>query len=215
MKKENLKGKKFNKLIAIEEAENKITPKGKKVTQWLCLCECGNKKIVSSNNLKRGHIKSCGCIVSKGSTKHNCSNKRIYHIYSNMIQRCTNINNKSYKDYGFRNIKVCDKWKKDFINFYNWAMKNGYEDNLTIDRIDVNGNYEPQNCRWVSKEIQARNKRNNNYITIHNETHCLSEWSRRLKIPVSTLRRKGKDDWIKLYNEYYSSMKLEERTKDE
>lgn len=124
MEKENLINKKFNKLLVIEETESRVTPKGAKVVQWICLCECGNKTIVTANNLKRGHIKSCGCLKG-GNYKHNCSNNnRLYNIWSNMKQRCSNPNNRSYKDYGARNISVCDEWKKDFVNFYKWAMKN-------------------------------------------------------------------------------------------
>ena len=123
MRKENLKNQKFNKLLVIAETDSKITPKGEKVTQWICLCECGNKTIVSSNNLKRGHIKSCGCLKG-GNIKHNCSDKKLYHIWSNMLQRCSNPKNPSYNDYGGRGIKVCNEWKENFINFYNWAMTN-------------------------------------------------------------------------------------------
>lgn len=123
MKKENLKDKKFNKLLVIEETDSKITPKGKKVVHWVCLCECGNKTVVSSNNLKRGHIKSCGCL-NGGNIKHNCSNKRLYHIWSNMLQRCSNPKNPDYKNYGGRGIKVCNEWRENFVNFYNWAITN-------------------------------------------------------------------------------------------
>ena len=123
MKKENLKNKKFNKLLVIEETHSKITPKGEKVVHWVCLCECGNKTVVSSNNLKRGHIKSCGCL-NGGNIKHNCSNKRLYHIWSNMLQRCSNPKNPDYKNYGGRGIKVCNEWRENFVNFYNWAITN-------------------------------------------------------------------------------------------
>lgn len=90
--------------------------------------------------------------------------------------RCYNKNSKRYKDYGGRGVAVCDKWKNDFMNFYDWAINNGYSDNLTIDRINNEGNYEPNNCRWVTIKQQSRNRRSNRNITINGETHCLSEW---------------------------------------
>lgn len=93
-----------------------------------------------------------------------------------MKQRCYNKNNDAYCRYGGRGIIICKDWLDDFMTFHDWAMSNGYKENLTIDRIDVNGNYEPNNCRWVDMKTQCRNKRNNRYITINNETHCLSEW---------------------------------------
>lgn len=212
MKRINLEGIKFGKLTVLQQAEDKITPKNKKVTQWKCLCSCGNTTIVATNNLRRGHTQSCGCLNNGNNRKHNKSYSRIYHIWVNMIQRCTNINNKSFKDYGGRGITVCKEWK-EFQNFDKWALNNGYSDNLTIDRIDVNENYEPSNCRWVTVKEQANNKRNNHIVTFFRETHSITEWSRILNIPLSTLARKNKDDWIQIYNEYYSSKKLSERDK--
>lgn len=207
MKKINLQGMKFGKLMVLQQAEDKITPKKKKVTQWKCLCICGNITIVSTNNLRRGTTRSCGCLNNGNNRKHNKSDSRLYHIWTNMIQRCTNIKNKSFKDYGRRNIKVCEEWKK-FQKFDKWALENGYRDDLSIDRINNDGNYEPSNCRWATRKEQANNKRNNHRITLMDETHTITEWSKVLNIPVSTLERKNKNDWIKLYNEYYSSMKL-------
>lgn len=211
MKKENLKNKTFGKLLVLEEGKDKISPKGKRSTQWKCKCECGSEIVVTSNNLKRGHTKSCGCISKKKphNYKHGKVQSRLYNIWSNMKQRCYNSKNKSFLDYGARGITICTEWKENFDFFYNWAIKNGYADNLTIDRINFNGNYEPNNCRFISKEEQARNKRNNHNITICNETHCMSEWSRILKISVETIKNKKEHE----LKEYYSSMKLSEREK--
>lgn len=109
-------------------------------------------------------------------TKHKKCDTRLYCIFGAVKSRCYNKNNKRYKDYGGRGIAVCDEWKDDFMSFYNWAILNGYNDTLTIDRIDVNGNYEPSNCRWVTPKQQARNRRSNRNYTINGETHCLKEW---------------------------------------
>lgn len=114
-------------------------------------------------------------------------NARLYNIWRNMKQRCYNKNHAKYKNYGGRGIQVCDEWRTDFMLFYNWAINNGYKDNLTIDRIDVNGNYEPDNCRWATPKQQSRNTTKNRYYTINNETHCLSEWCEILNLNYKTI----------------------------
>lgn len=127
--------------------------------------------------------------------KHNHSHDRIYYCWQAMKDRCCNSNNKNYKNYGARGIKVCDEWKSDFMNFYDWAMKNNYKDNLTIDRIDVNGNYEPDNCRWTDMITQENNKTNNRIITYNNEKHTLMEWSKKLKCNYRSLRTRLERNW--------------------
>ena len=105
-----------------------------------------------------------------------------------MLNRCFNSKCADYKYYGSRGITVCNEWKNDFMSFYTWAMRNGYRENLTIDRINNNGNYEPLNCRWITKKEQQRNKRNNRYITYGGKTLCLADWSRLLKIDKNTVK---------------------------
>lgn len=108
--------------------------------------------------------------------KHGKTRTRLYDTWHHMKQRCYNSNDKNYKYYGGRGIAVCDEWKDDFISFHNWATNNGYKEGLTIDRIDVNGNYEPNNCRWFNRKQQARNRRNTRMITCKGETKPLAEW---------------------------------------
>lgn len=147
---------------------------------WECKCDCGKITIVRGGNLRTGHTISCGC--KKGLIKHNKWDTRLYRIYTNMKQRCNNPKNVWYKNYGARGIKICDSWQNDFMSFYNWSINNGYSDELSIDRIDVNGNYEPNNCRWVTKLVQQNNMRRNKLITYKNETHTISEWERKFNL---------------------------------
>lgn len=177
MKPIDLTGKKFGNLTVIKRL-NYSEPGH--TFLWECKCDCGNITIVRGTNLKSGHTISCGC--KKGKTIHNKWGTRLYRIYANMKQRCYNPKNVWYKNYGAREITICQEWLNDFMNFYKWAKTNGYSDNLTIDRIDVNGNYEPSNCRWVNKIIQQNNMRSNRHITYNNETHTIAEWARILKI---------------------------------
>lgn len=177
---------------------------------WLCDCECGGTAITDTSALKQGKAKSCGCLHKQRlidrNTTHGKSKTRLYKIYSHMIERCYNPKCKGYKDYGNRGIKVCDEWQ-EFTNFYRWALENGYKENLTIDRINVNGNYEPSNCRWATMLTQSNNKRNTIKITFDNEVHTLSEWSRLLDleyIRAYKMYKKGEfEDYLQ--NNYQSN----------
>lgn len=175
---------------------------------WLCECECGNSKIVSGISLRRNHTRSCGCLIKEKSgknlIKHGLTKDKVFHrlmhIRKGMKNRCYNNKDKRYSDYGGRGIKICEKWldeKEGTINFYNWAIKNGYAENLTIDRIDVNGNYEPSNCRWVTNKIQCNNKRNNHIITYNGETHTMMEWADIFNINYDAIRYRIKRNFPK------------------
>ena len=161
---------------------------------WLCKCDCGNFITVLSSSLKREHTRSCGCLSIETRTKHNLSNTRLYQIYCTMKQRCCNSNDMAYKDYGGRGITICKEWLDSFTAFYDWAIANGYKEDLTIDRIDVNGNYEPSNCRWLSRGEQSKNTRRNVYATFYGETKTLSEWARIANIPQTTFCRRIKQN---------------------
>jgi hypothetical protein len=169
-------GKVFGRITVLETAgRNKHGH-----LQWLCKCECDGKTIiVLDHNLKKGYTKGCGCLKKdKKYSQRGEFHKQIYSVYCNMKVRCYNENHECYHHYGGRGIKICDEWLDDYMNFYNWAIATGYTKGLSIDRIDVNGNYEPLNCRWITMEEQQKNKRNNFYITIGDETKILSEWSK-------------------------------------
>lgn len=191
---QDLTGQKFGRLTAIKKIAHI-----KNRSIWECKCECGNKVNVSISNLKNGNTKSCGCLhkekTSNANSKHKLTNSRIYNIWSSMKQRCFYDKYKEYNNYGGRGITICQEWLDDFMNFYNWAMANGYRDDLTIDRIDVNGDYCSENCHWIQLEEQARNKRNNVFYTFKNKTHCVSEWARILNISEVMLRKRLYRGW--------------------
>lgn len=199
MKKLNLIGKRFGKLMVIEEAPPFYGSNGKrKRTMWLCQCDCGGRTIVRGENLTTGNTKSCGCYqrlqTSKSTLRHGACKTRLYTIWSNMKERCYTKNNDSYINYGGRGIIMCDEWL-DFENFRSWALKNGYADNLSIDRINVDGDYEPNNCRWANFYDQARNKRNNRILELDGESHCLSEWAEIVGLPYGTLMSRLSYGW--------------------
>lgn len=164
--------------------------------KYLCECECGNHIVLYGGDLRHKRNKSCGCLRkevtatrNKERAKHNMHNTNLYHCWNAMKQRCSNTHHHNYKNYGGRGIGVCKEWQ-DFLPFCQWAMANGYEDNLTIDRIDVNKNYEPSNCRWATQKEQANNRRPNHPLTHNGETHTISEWAEILDINVNTLYRR-------------------------
>lgn len=187
-KKINMIGKRFNNLIVLCQSEEKDKTNHLK---YLCKCDCGNITTVLGSSLRSGHTKSCGCLIFK----HKKTYDRLYIIYSNMKARCYNQNNKYYKDYGGRGITICDEWLNDFMSFYNWSYENGYNETLTIDRIDNNKGYSPDNCRWTTPKQQANNRRNNIYLTYNDRTHTLTQWSEELGIHYNCLWKRHKLRW--------------------
>ena len=192
---EDLTGQKFGRLTVIDRAEKYKDGHA----MWLCRCECGNEKAILEKCLKNGKTKSCGCLRTEmlinRLTTHGLRHTRIYNIWMGIKQRCYNSKRKGFGIYGERGITMCDEWKNDFMSFYNWSMQNGYQDDLTIDRIDVNGNYEPFNCRWATVIEQANNMRTNRFLTYNDETHTMAEWGKILNISDCTLYSRLKRGW--------------------
>lgn len=167
----DITGNKYGKLTVVRRAEN--GPGG--VARWECLCECGHTSIVSGRNLKSGAVKSCGCLTG-GRTTHNMSKTRLYREWAGIKARCYYKSQAGYKSYGARGIRMCDEWLNSFEAFAEWALSNGYRDDLTIERIDNGKDYTPDNCKWISLGDQANNRRSNIRITYNGETRNLSEW---------------------------------------
>ena len=194
----DLTGQRFGRLTVIGRTDDYVSPKGHKLVRWLCECDCGNKSCVTTSSLKKGESKSCGCLNREISRKrlltHGDSEARLYHIWRRMKDRCNTETDKNYHHYGGRGISVCQEWD-DYVVFKEWALNSGYNEQLTIDRINVDGNYEPSNCRWVDWTVQANNKRNNHYITYKNKTQSMKDWSNELSIDYSTLRRRIGSGW--------------------
>ena len=184
---DELFGKQFGNLVVGERVDDYVSPSGGKHKKYKCTCSCGNSKYVLLEHLTSGRTQSCGCLKkSNGHPKHRQIHTRLYRVWGNMINRCSNPNNPAWERYGGRGITVCDSWK-DFEIFKAWAESNGYSDTLSIDRIDNNKGYNPENCRWVDDVTQNNNRRNNVVITYNNQSHTISEWSKLLNIPYKVL----------------------------
>lgn len=167
-----------------------------KHTIWLCKCDCGNEKVIDGQHLKQGNTRSCGCLEkynrsifgTRSKRTHQMKNTRIYHIWQGAKNRVFNKNDEHWLAYGGRGITMCKEWATSFEHFCAWAFANGYSENLTIDRIDVNGNYCPENCRWVTNAEQQRNKRNNRYYTYNGKTQLIPAWAKEFGVTDSTIR---------------------------
>ena len=185
---------------------------------YRCKCDCGNECFVPSGSLGKG-TNSCGCLEKENRIKHNMSNSKLYNVWINMKQRCDNPHEKRYKNYGGRGITYCNEWK-DFEPFYKWAMEVGYNPNApkgqcTLDRIDVNGNYEPKNCRWITNKEQQNNKTDSVYHEYNGESHTISQWADILNLPLNILKGRLSKGWdikrtleqpIKHTKKYYESI---------
>lgn len=206
---DDLTGKKFGYLTVIERAPNHIRPSGYKEVMWKCRCDCEKEVVRSAKGLKRYNRCSCGCMKStvtrEQATTHGCTNTRLFRIWSGIKTRCDNPNDQHWDDYGGRGVIICDEWKNDFVAFKNWAESNGYSDDLTIDRINVNGNYCPENCRWVNWKVQANNKRTTVKINYHGELYTMSELADMFGVKLS--RIKGARHRGKLNEEYLDNLK--------
>lgn len=180
----DLTGQKFGKLTAIKRVDDYILKNGRHKIMWLCKCDCGNESIVRGEDLRSGHTKTCGCSWGQ---YHGKSHEKIYKTWKSMKERCGNPNSKSYKIYGAEGKRVCSEWLHDFQAFYDWSMTNGYKDNLTIERIDGNKGYSPDNCKWATRTEQMNNIRNNKHLTYNGKTQTRAQWAREMNINYNTL----------------------------
>ena len=163
---------------------------------WLCLCECGATVRVRARSLWSGNTRSCGCLQKEKArqtlraaiTTHGGCGTRLHGIYRNMKQRCDNAANPAYESYGGRGITVCEEWAQSFEKFRDWALANGYRDDLTLDRKENDGPYSPDNCRWATMKQQANNRRSNRVFSYNGESHDLAEWAKLTGIKYNTLR---------------------------
>lgn len=184
----DLTGQRFGRLLVLGEDGRKHTSGGN-IRMLKCKCDCGNIVIKSRSHVLRGDIQSCGCLlrdISSARARHHLTNTRIHHCWSAMLARCGKLEN-------YLDVSVCDEWKI-FENFYEWSMKNGYRDDLTIDRIDPYGNYEPSNCRWANWKTQQNNKRNSKKYEIDGVFHTASEWADIYGVPYKLVKSRLRYD---------------------
>lgn len=201
----DLTGRRFGRLLVLNRSENNTNYNKPK---WICQCDCGNIVEIAGNCLTTGWTRSCGCLKAELDHKRTKTHgdtvsgktTRLYTIWSDIKQRCLNKNNPAYPYYGGRGIRICNEWAEDYSIFREWAYNNGYNDaagkyECTIDRIDTNKDYCPDNCRWVSMKIQGNNTRRNHIITFNNESHTISEWADMTGIKYKTIMSRLKLNW--------------------
>lgn len=187
-KKLDLLGQRFGRLVVVDSAPNKKCKGGQTKTVWKCKCDCGNFCYVTTQELRKGDTVSCGCYASEQkkirSIIHGQRYSRPYKIWSDMKARCFNPKENGYHNYGGRGITVCDEWLV-YQNFESWAIETGYEKGLTIERIDFNNEYCPENCKWATWKEQQNNKRNNKYLEYKGRKQTLAQWCEELGLNYS------------------------------
>lgn len=199
----DLSGKRFGRLTVTDTfIKVKRKPSGYR-TRWLCKCDCGKELYIEQDHLTQGKTQSCGCyrreVTAKGHSTHHKADTRLYNIWLSMKGRCFRESDKAYKWYGARGISVCNEWLSYEV-FYKWAMATGYDENAprgqyTIERIDVNGNYEPNNCKWIAQKDQARNTRKTLKFIINDEEKSLREWCEIYGAPYERVIQRIKAGW--------------------
>lgn len=197
MKLIDLTGQRFGHVTVLKRTPNPY--KSQTGAAWMCECDCGKTFVATSANLRSGRYKSCGCESRKEAkerfTTHGMSKTRLYHIWAGMKKRCYNKQDKSYGCYGGHGITVCDAWREDFQSFADWAKESGYNDKLTIDRINSRGNYEPDNCRWASRLTQSNNTRRNHELTFKGKTQSVARWADEVGLNYHTLESRINFGW--------------------
>lgn len=194
----DLTGKRFGDLYVLHRVENSPkTKSGYSTTRWLCKCDCGNEIELTKTSLIRDGRENCGCKKKKRPRKHGMSHTKLHNVWIGMNQRCSNPKDIEYKHYGGRGISVCDEWKgtNGASRFIEWALKNGYKESLSIDRIDVDGNYEPSNCRWIPMNEQAHNKQNTIWVVLNGERMSLKKACDILSVNYSTAYGRKQKGW--------------------
>lgn len=187
----DLTGNKYGRLTVVSMVGRKYTKGGYPYYAWECICDCGNRYVANGCSLKTGSTKSCGCITKEKraigdlTKTHGLSKTKLYNCWQNMKKRCDKKNASCYEDYGGRGITYCEEWKS-FESFRDWAFENGYKETLTLDRINVDGNYCPENCRWVDAFTQANNTRRNHYISYGGEKYTAAELARLFNVNYHT-----------------------------
>lgn len=184
----DITGQKFNKLTVLGIAS-------RNPLYWRCRCDCGNIINVRTSNLKRNQVKSCGCIHHNGNPIHNLCHTRLYRIRAKIIRRCYVKEDPAYPSYGGRGIKMCDEWRNSVESFFDWAISNGYSDELSIDRINNDGDYTPNNCRWANSKEQSNNRRSNINITINGETKTMTEWCEETGVSYKRAHARMRAGW--------------------
>lgn len=196
----DISGQKFNRLTVIEF----VGLNHRNESTWKCRCDCGNEIVIRREPLVTNHTKSCGCLRQEElkarkehphKVSHGLSHTRLYNIWCGMKARCNKPNSQASYRYYNRGIRVCDEWNNDFESFYGWSIKNGYKENLTIDRIDNNKGYYPDNCRWVDMLVQMNNTEKTTSVTYKNITDTLSNWCRKLNKNYSMVRWRLENGW--------------------
>lgn len=192
-------GQRYGRLLVLERAEDRISPKGAHTVQWRCKCACGKECVVSTNELRNGDTRSCGCLnkelTTQRNTTHGLSKTKLWHVWSSMKNRCNNPKAEKFAMYGGRGIKVCAAWENDFENFFEWAMKNGYQEGLSIDRIDNAKGYSPENCRWISLQQQNNNKRRTIFVEENGNKYSIAEWCKIHSRDPKTIYARLKRGW--------------------
>lgn len=192
----DLTGQKFGRLKVLFRDKNRNGN-----AYWNCKCDCGNKVVKSTDYLKRSNLCSCGCASNRTKNPKDkldnpilenkvYSRTRIYRIWQAMKTRCYNPNHRHYCDYGGRGITICEEWLNSSVSFINWSYNNGYNDKLSIERKDTNGNYCPENCIWVDSKTQSNNKRTSHFVTFNGKTQTIAQWAEELGIPYNTLQKR-------------------------
>lgn len=201
----DITGQRFGKLVAVKRLPTRLSPSGRKYSVWLCQCDCGKQVEARLNNLTEGTKRSCGCLIKeahaeqcrelgKQSTKHGDFGTKLYGVWAAMKRRCYNPHAKYFELYGGRGIKVCQDWH-EYEPFKEWALTNGYQQGLSIDRIDCDGNYEPGNCRWVTMAAQQRNCRNNRHYNYKGKSYTVKEIAEMVGLKPRTVQGRIERGW--------------------